>query len=221
MAKPSAHAKSASAAKTGAAPGPGRPKDPSKFAAVLEAAKHLFVCSGYDKVSMDQIAAEAGVSKLTVYSHFGDKESLFTAAIQSKCEEQFPSSLFIDKAGLPLRERLLLIARSFFDLVMSEEAIAIQRVVTAEQSQAGLGRMFWEAAPCRAQAAMETFLREEIDAGRLQIDDPHLACSQFYCLLKGEVHAKRMCGYPSPSPAEVEAHLQATVDLFLRAYAPR
>ena len=42
---------------------------------------------------MDANAAEAGVSKLTVYSHFGDKESLFTAVIDAKCHEQLPTNL--------------------------------------------------------------------------------------------------------------------------------
>ena len=61
--------------------GPGRPKDLAKRAAILEAAKQLFLEQGYQGVSMDQIAATAGVSKLTVYSHFGDKETLFAATI--------------------------------------------------------------------------------------------------------------------------------------------
>ena len=60
--------------------GPGRPKDLGKRAAILDAAKRLFLVQGFTGVSMDQIAAEAGVSKLTVYSHFGDKESLFADA---------------------------------------------------------------------------------------------------------------------------------------------
>ena len=55
--------------------GPGRPKDPAKRLAILEAAKRLFMQNGYDGSSMDAIAAEAGVSKLTVYSHFTDKET--------------------------------------------------------------------------------------------------------------------------------------------------
>ena len=61
--------------------GPGRPKDLGKRAAILDAAKRLFIQSGFDGTSMDQIATEAGVSKLTVYSHFGDKESLFLSLI--------------------------------------------------------------------------------------------------------------------------------------------
>ena len=65
---------------------PGRPKDLAKGAAILEAAKRMFTLHGYERVSMDQIAAEAGVSKLTVYSHFGDKDALFAAAVKSHCE---------------------------------------------------------------------------------------------------------------------------------------
>ena len=61
--------------------GPGRPKDLGKRSSILEAAKRLFSMEGFAGVSMDQIAAEAGVSKLTVYSHFGDKEALFFAAV--------------------------------------------------------------------------------------------------------------------------------------------
>lgn len=223
MAEPSATATSPAPAKAAdkGTSGPGRPKDPSKRLAVLEAAKRLFVAHGYLSVSMDQIAAEAGVSKLTVYSHFGDKEALFMAAIQAKCEERLPPSLFAGDSDVSLRDRLLLIARSFFDLIMSEEAIATHRVVTTQNASPELGRMFWEAGPCRTQAAMEAFLREEVAAGRLDIPDVHLACSQFYCLLKGETHTKRLCGYPAPTPGEADAHLQATVDFFLRAYAPR
>ena len=46
--------------------GPGRPKDPAKRRAILDAAKELFVRNGYASTSMDAVAAEAGVSKLTV-----------------------------------------------------------------------------------------------------------------------------------------------------------
>jgi len=75
------------------AAGPGRPKDLAKREAILEASKALFVRLGFDAVSMDQIAAEAGVSKLTVYSHFGDKETLFAAAVQSHLPHGIPDPL--------------------------------------------------------------------------------------------------------------------------------
>src|SRR5687767_15441054 len=103
--------------------GPGRPKDLGKRAAILEAAKRMFTQLGYDGVSMDQIAAEAGVSKLTVYSHFGDKETLFSEAISAKCEEQLSTGLFALDPAIPLRERLLQIGRGFFALITSTEEI--------------------------------------------------------------------------------------------------
>ena len=198
--------------------GPGRPKDLGKRAAILDAAKRMFTRHGFEGVSMDQIAAEAGVSKLTVYSHFGDKETLFSAAITAKCEEQLSNSLFAVDPAVPLRDQLLGVARAFFTLITSEEALAIHRVVTTQPPPAKLGLLFWEAGPRRVQEAFEAFLRDQIAAGQLDVPDMHRAASQFFCLLKGELHARLLCGCGGFSADEVEAHLQASVDMFLRAY---
>ena len=100
--------------------GPGRPKDLAKRASILEAAKQLFLEQGYQGVSLDQIAATAGVSKLTVYSHFGDKETLFAAAITASCEEVLPEELFARPPAGSLREQLHGIGRAFFDLIISD-----------------------------------------------------------------------------------------------------
>ncbi len=70
--------------------GPGRPKDMEKRAAILAAAKSLFVRNAFAGTSMDAIAAEAGVSKLTVYSHFGDKDNLFREVIRSRVQDWLP-----------------------------------------------------------------------------------------------------------------------------------
>jgi TetR/AcrR family transcriptional repressor of mexJK operon len=180
---------------------PGRPKDLGKRAAILEAAKRMFTAHGFERVSMDQIAAEAGVSKLTVYSHFGDKETLFSAAITAKCDQ------------------LLGIGRGFLTLINSEESLAIHRVVTTQPPPTKLGQLFWEAGPRRMQEAFGSFLRDQIVAGALDIPDVRRAASQFFCLLKGEAHMLLLCGCISElGAAEAEAHVQATVDMFLRAY---
>jgi len=198
---------------------PGRPKDAGKGAAILETAKRLFLTLGYEGVSMDQIAAEAGVSKLTVYSHFGDKETLFSAAITAKCEEQLANGLFAVDPDSSLRDQLLGIGRAFLTLINSEEALAIHRVVTTLPPPTKLGQLFWEAGPRRVQEAFAAFLRDEIAAGALDIPDVRRAASQFLCLLKGEAHMLLLCGCISElDAAEAEAHVQATVDMFLRAY---
>lgn len=210
---------------TGRSAGPGRPKDLGKRAAILDAAKRLFTTHGFDGVSMDQIATEAGVSKLTVYSHFGDKESLFGAAIRAKCEEQLPAELFL-VGGLEgnLREQLTAIARAFFTLVTSEEAVAIHRMMMMPGTgDAHVRELFWQAGPQRVKQGFTAFLRDEVARGALDIPDIERAASQFFCLIKGEVHMQLMCGLCcTPAPEAVDAHVQATVDLFLRAYgSPR
>ncbi|RRN59004.1 TetR/AcrR family transcriptional regulator [Pseudoxanthomonas sp. SGNA-20] len=210
----------ASAAAPARNPGPGRPKDLAKRAAILEAAKRMFLEQGYQGVSMDQIAAAAGVSKLTVYSHFGDKETLFSEAIAAKCREVLPDELFVNPPEGPLREQLLAIGHAFFALISSEEALRIHRMMTAGAGEDALRHLFWNAGPRRVQDAFAQFLQARVDEGLLRIGDVPLAASQFFCLLKGELYSKMACGLcGTPAPADLQRHLRATVDFFLRAYA--
>ncbi|MCD7097688.1 TetR/AcrR family transcriptional regulator [Stenotrophomonas sp. MMGLT7] len=203
--------------------GPGRPKDLGKRAAILSAAKSLFMEQGYAGASMDGIAAMAGVSKLTVYSHFGDKETLFSEAIRAQCQEMMPDDLFEHEFEGPLRDQLVGIGQAFFAMISSEAAIATHRMMLAPDiGDSFVRQMFWEAGPQRIQQALADFLAGRVALGELQIDDLPLAASQFFCLLKGELHPMMMCGLRCcPSQADVAAHIHASVDLFLRAYAPR
>ena len=203
--------------------GPGRPKDLGKRAAILEAAKRLFSTLGYDGVSMDQIAAEAGVSKLTVYSHFGDKEALFVEAVKAHCEAQLPASMFAAADAAPLREGLLQIVRAFFAMITGPEALGVHRLMCSPQlADSPVPHLFWEAGPRRVQDAVATVLQHHVDSGELEIDDVQRAASQLLCLAKGEAHAQQVfcCGGTLEGKA-LEQHLQATVEMFLRAYAAR
>jgi len=204
---------------------PGRPKDPGKRAAILDAAKRLFIAHGYEGASMDQIAADAKVSKLTVYSHFGDKDSLFTAAIVDKLEEQVPATLFQSARGGAdaepggLRSQLIRIGQAFFSLISSEESLAMHRMMMTATGEPHVRHLFWEAGPRRLKAGFAEFLRDAIGHGLLRIEEPERAAGQFFCLLKGDLHMRLMCGLcEPPGPGEVGAHVDASVDMFLRAY---
>jgi TetR/AcrR family transcriptional repressor of mexJK operon len=201
--------------------GPGRPKDLSKRQAILDAARDMFTGQGFDGASMDQIAAAAGVSKLTVYSHFGDKDTLFAEVVKSYCESQLPDALFESAPEIPLRERLLQVARAFFGMVCASEAIAGHRILCSPQmAGSALPKLFWESGPRRVQAGFALLLERRIAAGELAIDDVPRAAAQFCSLLKGEPHAQLVFGCcDTPDQAATEAHLAASVDMFLRAYA--
>ncbi|MEP6906861.1 MAG: TetR/AcrR family transcriptional regulator [Pseudoxanthomonas sp.] len=203
--------------------GPGRPKDLGKRAAILDAAKRLFPKEGFAGVSMDQIAAEAGVSKLTVYSHFGDKEALFFAAVQAKCDEMLPQDLFTQELKGPLPTQLKAIASAFFALLSTEEAISTHRMMlTPGAIDDKLRRLFWEAGPQRTHDAFGSFLEARVANGELEINDIPRATEQFFSLVKGEIHSRMMCGLCArPGRSDVNAHIEANVDMFLRAYAKR
>lgn len=74
-----------------------RSKSPEKSAAILKGAMEEFLKHGYAGSSMDKVAKASGVSKATVYSHFGEKESLFNAVIQDLVQEKFQTVMSLDQ----------------------------------------------------------------------------------------------------------------------------
>jgi len=200
--------------------GPGRPKDPAKRRAILDAAKTLFLRNGYDGSSMDAIAAEAGVSKLTVYSHFTDKETLFSAAVKAKCEEQLPELLFELPEDIAIDSLLLSIGQGFYTLVSSHESMELHRMMVNLACQdPKLSQMFYEAGPQRVLEEMERLLAKAGEKGLLRIVDARTAAEQFFCLIKGCAHFRQLIGCASPLEGDAAArHVRDSVDLFLRAY---
>ena len=200
----------------------GRPKDLAKRQSILDAAKSLFLTKGYANTSMDAVAGLAGVSKLTVYSHFTDKETLFSSAIMSKCTEQLPILFFELPAGKPIETVLLNIARGFQVLINSEESLNLHRLMVALGSQdPKLSQIFLEAGPERVVHEMEGLLRKMDQSGALQIDNPHYAAEHFFCMLKGAPNFRLLfTGGEPPGPEESEAHVQEVVGVFMRAYRP-
>jgi TetR/AcrR family transcriptional regulator, mexJK operon transcriptional repressor len=202
--------------------GPGRPKDPAKRAAILEAAQRLFMHNGYDGSSMDAIAAEAGVSKLTVYSHFTDKETLFSFAVKSRCEQQVPELLFELAEGMPIEQVLLNIGRNFHQLINSDESIELHRVLISHGAQDGkLSQMFFDAGPQRLINEMEQLLSKADAAGLLRIAKPLAAADQFFSLIKGGCNFMLLIGCAQrQTESEIDTHVRDAVELFVRAYRP-
>ena len=194
-----------------------------KAEAVLAAAEGAFLAPGFGAVSMDVIAREAGVSKATVYAHFANKEELFGAVIARLSERRFHG--FSAEALDPrdIEASLLTIASRFLDLVLSPEAIALNRTIIGEVSRfPALGEVFWAAGPERTRVQIEAFFRRAVAAGSLAIPDARLAAEQFVALARGEIHLRSLLRLEAEGDTPgLAAAAESAVATFLRAFQPQ
>jgi AcrR family transcriptional regulator len=72
--------------------GRGRPRDPETDAKITRAASELLLLRGFDKTTVDEVAARAGVGKATAYRRWPSKEDLAFAAMQSLYSDEFPEA---------------------------------------------------------------------------------------------------------------------------------
>jgi TetR/AcrR family transcriptional repressor of mexJK operon len=191
-----------------------------KAESILAAARRMFLASGFGAVSMDAIAREAGASKATLYAYFASKEELFGAVVAGEGERYFrgfsAGELDPNEVEVSLGE----IARRFLDLVLSPDAIAVNRITVAEAVRfPQLGEIFWRAGPERTRTQIEAFLRRADAAGTLSVADPRLAAEQFISLLRGDLHLRQLLRLDAPLDAAARADAaKGAVAAFLRAY---
>jgi len=192
-----------------------------KAQTILAAAERAFLAGGFGAVSMDAIAREAAVSKATVYAHFTSKEALFGAVIAQLSERRYAGFSVEALDPRDIEASLTTLAERFLDLVLSPEAIALNRIIIGEVTRFPvLGEVFWAAGPERTRQQIEAFLRRAAAAGALLVPDPRLAAEQFITLARGEIHLRSLLRLEDGAgdPAAHGAAAASAVATFLRAF---
>jgi len=198
---------------------PGRPSDQAKRHAIVEAASRRFFDDGYAATSIEQVAADAGVSKVTIYNHFGDKRALFGAAVELECEKMRGYFSIEETPAGSIRDRLTRIGQAMSAFLSRPEMIKFDRRIAAEtEVDPTIGHAFLKAGPWRMREDFTAFLSAAHERGELNIAEPNLAAEQFVALCKGMGDLNQRFG-AEPSAADTAKRIAGAVDMFLMAYS--
>jgi AcrR family transcriptional regulator len=69
----------------------GRPRDPEADGRILAAASSLILLRGFESMTVDEVASNAGVGKATVYRRWSRKEDLAVAAMEQLYHDEMPA----------------------------------------------------------------------------------------------------------------------------------
>lgn len=196
-----------------------RPKNEAKRKQILDAATTLFTENGYVETSMDNIAKLANVSKQTVYSHFGKKEELFSAAIEQKCIA-YDLSQMVFSEGDDLAEFLLELATRFFNLISSKEAMAVHKICAYESdSYPELSELFYRAGPEPLVKEVTELFAHLGHIGVLSIPQPRMAAVQFLSIMRGEAWLRLEFNLKEQlTSSEIQDYLKHSVAFFIKGY---
>lgn len=191
----------------------------AKRRAILDAARRVFVAHGFRGASMDLIVAEAGVSKPTVYHHFGSKERLFAAILEEAVEQILLPLHAHGNDDTDPRQTLLEIAQSYARVLLSPDMIEFHRLALSEASRfPELGRQYYQSGPKMAVAGIADYMRRLTEAGVLNAEDPVLAAHHFWALV---FSAPRLVLLFDPSEledADIDRFVRSGVEVFLARY---
>lgn len=209
--------------------GRGRPAGGSeqKRTAIVEAALRLFLRDGFERVSVDAIAAEAGVSKRTIYNHYGDKESLFLSVIEDTFNSMIGAFVgLMDKylTDLPddgVEDGIISFSREIALLaVRLPDRSAIIRLMMAEAPHFP-ALMAVQMRPRGITSAIADRLARLDARGLLDVPEPQDAASHLFALTMGQLNNRSMYGAIKLSEDEVTRMATSGARAFLRAYRPR
>ncbi|MEU6734842.1 TetR/AcrR family transcriptional regulator [Streptomyces physcomitrii] len=194
-----------------------------KRAAILAAARELFLAEGFDRSSVDAVAARAKVSKRTVYDYFGDKRTLLQAVVDGVGQSLITTvrrTLDDTLTALPgaagLEDALITFSmRIATDMLGSAEYATLQRLVRAESGHLP-HRGYNSMADTPDEALAERFAALA-EAGLLHVPDPRLAADQFIALAFG-VPLDRLGSANAVEDPRVRPLVTEGVRTFLRAY---
>ena len=197
-----------------------------KRRAILDAARELFLSSGYRGASMDEVAAIAQVSKVTVYKHFSDKRNLFTSVITSAIDEAEQSThSLVDRLGqsTDLAKDLRTFARQHIVEVTQPHLIQMRRMIIAEANRfPELAQAWHRSGPERAHTTLARQIDQLAGRGLLLVKDSLLAAQHLnYLILSVPVNEAMFSARAEPcSRSRLRRYADEAVRVFLAAYAP-
>jgi len=190
----------------------GRPKSKEKREAILRASVKLFLAKGVKETSMEEVAKFSGVSKQTIYSHYNNKDSLFSAVIAFKCEEHMISMDDLADHKGSLKNALTLIGMKFLALFRDEEVISMYSIIIAEARNAPrVAELFYEAGPSASLHAVSDIIYS-LSEVPLSRDKARDLAVDFYSFLKGSWHMRSLMNLECRfEKASQESHVEAVV----------
>ena len=154
---------------------------------ILRAAESVFTGAGYEQASMDRISEIAGVSKRTVYNHFGSKDKLFETIIYDLLEQRRKLEAIPYDAGKPLKDQLRAFAEAEIYIIDSDKRLKLSRFLTVTF----LNDLSFQKRTVGKFPNIYGMLTEWLAAakadGRIHTDDVRLAARVFYAMVIGAI----------------------------------
>jgi len=204
----------------------GRPKDLIKRSAILDAARDLFFAHGVVPVTIDAIAKKAKVSRMTVYAHFGNKQTLFREVIKRQATTLADAVAFAPEApsrhgagGVDeLKQELTIFGSTFVHFLSRPDIKAWNRLRQEEaKNYPDLAKTFTQGASV-VISTLATRLESAHNRHQLTVPDPVSAARQLIGMLASSDVCSAMGFHEKQTATAIKKHVEDCVSAFLRAY---
>jgi len=208
-----------------AAPRASDPRVVRSRAAVVNAARTLFLRQGYAGTTMEEIAALAGLTKRTVYNNYGDKDALFREVVADVLAyaEAFARGLHeeftVGVTAANVRATLDDLGCRLALGIVRPEVVALRRLLIGEaRAFPALGAEYFDRAPGQVIEALASGFAHLGRRGLLRVADARRAAAQFAYLVAGEPLDRAMVVGTIPPNEQVVECAREGVQTFLTRY---
>ena len=183
--------------------GRGRPRNPETDQKITAAAAELMLHRGFDKMTVDDVAARAGVGKATVYRRWPSKEDLAVAAMAQIYSMELP-----DPDTGSIRTDLRESFRNVLGFVNSPEGESYIRMSMAESIRDPRIAALYRASTERAEESAARMYERAIERGEVRADIDVPMVVQW---LGGLIGARAITHRPLPQVEDVDALVEFTL----------
>lgn len=190
---------------------------------ILEGARAVFLARGFDAASMGEIARAASVSKGTLYVYFENKEQLFEAICNQQCQTQAEGLFDLDPNDHDVEGVLTRLGIGFVQfLCQPGKASPLRTVIAIADRMPEVGKKFYEAGPACGIAKVASYIKAQVDAGILSVDDCEIAAGQFLDACQSTLFKPVLFNCARPASTERIAYVVGiAVRTFMAAYRSR